>query len=150
MPSGIEDATTVLRGTIRYTGFVKAVRELQFLGLLDTEDHPSLHSQGPEITWRALVCDLLGVDDKNIFYDNLKNKVVERTGSEYAVEVLEELGLLDDKKIEKCGTPMDTLTHHLANRLALGKSSSSSSLFNPLLDICLFIYFPFMSISGNL
>lgn len=29
---GIEDANTILRGTIRYTGFSQSVRMLQFLG----------------------------------------------------------------------------------------------------------------------
>lgn len=42
---GIEEATTVLRGTIRYSGFAHAARQLQFLGLLDTESHPTLHEQ---------------------------------------------------------------------------------------------------------
>lgn len=118
---GIEDATTILRGTIRYTGFAQAAIQLQSLGLLDTEDHPSLHVQGPEITWRQLICDLLGVEDTNIFYENLKNTIVERTGSELSVDVLEELGLLDQKNVVKCGTTLDTLTHYLSEKLALGK-----------------------------
>lgn len=57
---GIAKAATILRGTLRYSGFSQAARILQSIGLLDTEQHPSLHSQGPEITWRDLVCDLLG------------------------------------------------------------------------------------------
>lgn len=118
---GIEDATTVLRGTLRYNGFTRAVRVLQLLGLLEREPHPSLHRQGPEITWRFLICNQLGLNDDNIFYDNLKSKIVERTGSDYAVEVLEELGLLDSCGVVKCGTPLDTLTHYLSNKLALGK-----------------------------
>lgn len=118
---GIEDALTVLRGTIRYTGFAQAARMLQFLGLLDPEPHPALHAQGPEITWRMLICNLLGLENHNIFYDNLKNQIVERTGSEFAVDLLEDLGLLDDHGIIKCGSPLDTLTHYLSTKLALGK-----------------------------
>ncbi|CAG9856321.1 unnamed protein product [Phyllotreta striolata] len=117
-----EEATTVLRGTLRYSGFAEAARQLQFLGLLDTENHPTLHQQGPEVTWRKLICDLLGLDDHNMFYDNLRNKISERTGSETAVDILEELGLLDEAKIVKCGTPLDTLTHHLSAKLALEKN----------------------------
>lgn len=48
---GIIDASTVLRGTLRYRGFTESVRVLQFLGLIDPNPHPSLHPQGPEITW---------------------------------------------------------------------------------------------------
>ncbi|XP_050313695.1 alpha-aminoadipic semialdehyde synthase, mitochondrial isoform X2 [Anthonomus grandis grandis] len=118
---GIEDANTILRGTIRYTGFSQSARTLQALGLLDPEPHPSVHSQGPEITWRQLVCTLLGLEDSNIFYDNLKNKILERTGSDYAVDVVEELGLLEDQSVIKCGSPLDTLTHYLSFKLALEK-----------------------------
>ncbi|KAG5898781.1 hypothetical protein JTB14_010991 [Gonioctena quinquepunctata] len=116
---GIEDANTILRGTIRYSGFSQAAMQLQFLGLLDAEQHTSVHLQGPDITWRKFICDLLGVEDSNIFYDNLKNKITERTGSDLSVDVLEELGLLEEKKVVKCGTPLDTLTHHLSTKLAL-------------------------------
>lgn len=105
---------------MRYTGFVQAIRQLQLLGLLDKEDHPSLHVQGPEITWRKLICDLLGFEDSNIFYENLKNRIVERTGTDLSVDVLEELGMLDKIKVIKCGTPLDTLTNYLAKRLILG------------------------------
>lgn len=91
-------------------------------GLLDPEQHPSLHSQGPDITWRQLVCTLLGLEDSNIFYDNLTNKISERTGSDYAVDVLEELGLLDDRTVVKCGSPLDTITQYLSLKLALGET----------------------------
>lgn len=121
---GIEEANTIFRGTLRYTGFVQAVRQLQFLGLLDKEDHPSLHVQGPDLTWRKFICDLLGFEDSNIFYENLKNRIVERTGTDLSVDVLEELGLLDEVKVVKCGTPLDTLTYYLSKRLVLGKLSS--------------------------
>ncbi|XP_060529321.1 alpha-aminoadipic semialdehyde synthase, mitochondrial [Cylas formicarius] len=118
---GITEANTVLRGTLRYSGFAQSVRMLQFLGLFDPEPHPSLHSQGPEVTWRQLVCILLGLEDTNMFYDNIKGKITERTGSDYAVDVLEELGLLDNEGVVKCGSPLDTLTHYLSTRLTFGK-----------------------------
>ncbi|CAG9769836.1 unnamed protein product [Ceutorhynchus assimilis] len=117
-----EDANTILRGTIRYTGFSQSAKILQFLGLLDPEPHPSLHSQGPDITWRQLICTLLGLEDCNIFYDNLKTQISERTGTDFAVEVVEELGLLEETLVEKRGTPLDTLTQYLSRKLALEKN----------------------------
>lgn len=63
----------------------------------------------------------MGLEDANIFYDNLKNKISERTGTDTAVDILEELGLLDEVKVVKCGTPLDTLTHYLATKLPVGK-----------------------------
>ncbi|XP_017786557.1 PREDICTED: alpha-aminoadipic semialdehyde synthase, mitochondrial-like [Nicrophorus vespilloides] len=117
---GIPDALTVLRGTIRYTGFAEAARTLQLLGLLDPKPHPYLHTQGPDMTWRGLICQILGFEDTTILPENLKQKITERTGSEFAVELLEELELLSDEKVAKYGTPLDTLTQYLANKLALG------------------------------
>lgn len=119
---GIEDANTILRGTLRYSGFSQSARTLQFLGLLDREPHPSLHSRGPEITWRQLICTLLGLEDPNMFYDNLRTTITERTGSDYAVDVLEELGLLEKQTVQKYGSPLDTITHYLSTKLALGKN----------------------------
>lgn len=118
---GLEEAVTLLRGTIRFKGFAQAAKALQFIGLMDPNSHPCLHHQGPDITWRHLICNLLGLEDTDMFYDNLKNKITERTGSEYAVDILEELGLLDDAGVVKMDTPLDTLTHYLSTKLALGK-----------------------------
>lgn len=44
-------ASTLLRGTIRYRGFSETVRAMQLLGLIDPEPHPLLHPSGPDITW---------------------------------------------------------------------------------------------------
>lgn len=94
-------------------------------GFLDKAQHPALHFQGPDITWRHLVCTLLGLKGS---LDKLKSNISEETGSDYAVEVLEELGLLDDKSVVKCGSPLDTITHYLSLKLALGKTFSENSL----------------------
>lgn len=51
---------TLLRGTIRYKGFSECIKSMQLLGLIDTEPHPMLHPNGPEVTW---VCFFLN----NIF-----------------------------------------------------------------------------------
>lgn len=88
-----------------------------------------MHQQGPEITWRQLICNLISVEDVNILYDNLKAKIIERTGSETSVEVLEELGLLDEKTIEKCGNPLETLAHYLSVKLALGNLKKISYFY---------------------
>ncbi|KAK4876339.1 hypothetical protein RN001_012761 [Aquatica leii] len=115
----IPEAVTLLRGTIRYKGFTEAVRNLQLLGLLDPENHPILHDKGPDITWRQLLCHLVGLHDHNMIYENLKNKIAEHAESDYAVEILEELGLLDETRVTKHGSPLDTLTQYLSTKLNL-------------------------------
>lgn len=115
----LPDAVTLLRGTIRYKGFTDAIRNLQFLGLLNPDNHPILHNEGPEITWRQFICQLIGIQDHMIIYENLKAKIAEHAQSDDAVTVLEELGLLDETSVVKCGSPLDTLTHHLSIKLNL-------------------------------
>lgn len=112
-----KDVHTLLRGTIRYRGFAENMKPMQLLGLIDPEPHPMLHPSGPEITWRQLIINLLGLQDTNIFYENLKQKLAERVGNP---DVLEELGLLDDTILIKMGSPLDTLSHYLSKRLAFG------------------------------
>lgn len=55
---------TLLRGTIRYKGFSDCIQAIKTLGLIDTEAHPMLHPNGPEITW---------VGTYLIFYLNFRN-----------------------------------------------------------------------------
>lgn len=50
----IPDARTVLRGTIRYTGYSEHVLGLIRMGLISAEPHPCLHPGGPDITWVTL------------------------------------------------------------------------------------------------
>lgn len=105
---------TVLRGTLRYKGFSDCAKTMQLLGLIDTQPHPMLHPSGPEVTWRQLIINLLGLTDEDIFYENLKMKLSERVGNG---EYIEKLGLLDKTQIVKQGTPIDTLSYYLSKRL---------------------------------
>lgn len=113
------DVHTLLRGTIRYKGFSASVQPMQLLGLIDTEPHPMLHPGGPEVTWRQLIINLLGLTDTSIFYENLKQKLMERIGD---VEVVESLGLLEDTPVVKLNTPLDTLSLYLSSRLAFERN----------------------------
>lgn len=81
---------------------------------LDTQPHPMLHPSGPDVTWRQLIINLLGLTDEDIFYENLKMKLADRVGNG---EYIEKLGLLDKTPIHKQGTPIDTLSHYLSKRL---------------------------------
>ncbi|XP_063534757.1 alpha-aminoadipic semialdehyde synthase, mitochondrial isoform X2 [Cydia strobilella] len=120
---GIEDAHTIFRGTIRYRGFAETMIAMQLFGLVDPNPHPSLHPEGPEITWRQFACDLLGLTDSSIFYENLKTRLTERIGGAGAAG-LESLGLLEDSVIVKRNTPLDTVSHYLTHKLKLGNDET--------------------------
>lgn len=105
---------TVLRGTIRYKGFTDCIKTMQLLGLIDTQPHPMLHPSGPDVTWRQLIINLLGLTDEDIFYENLKQKLTDRVGNG---DYLEQLGMLEKTPVIKQGTPIDTLSYYLSKRL---------------------------------
>lgn len=117
---GIKDAQSILRGTIRYKGFSNAMQGLIELGLIDPNPHPSLHPQGPDITWKQLVCEKLG-KSSDMLVDSLRDSVFDKVGRVYSrQDTIEQLGLLDEEIIDKKGSPLDTLSHYLANKLPVG------------------------------
>merc|ERR1712071_405 len=117
---GINSADTILRGTLRYKGYVDAVKGLVKLGLLDPNPTPVLHENGPELTWKQYMCHLMNQTD-NIFYDNLVSILEDRLGNKQTLKVIEDLGLLSDEPIAKGGSPLDTVSNHLAKRLSYEK-----------------------------
>ena len=52
----IPEARTVLRGTIRFTGYSEHVMGLIKMGLISPDPHPCLHPGGPDITWVGTNC----------------------------------------------------------------------------------------------
>lgn len=114
----ISNAKTILRGTLRYKGFCDAMKAFHSLGLMSDVPHPSLHPNGPEITWRQFMCTLLG-HQSDILLSNLKNLIFENVNqSELQLQAIEKLGLLEDELVAKLTTPLDTITYFLANKLA--------------------------------
>jgi alpha-aminoadipic semialdehyde synthase len=122
---------TFVRGTIRYKGFTECIKTMQLLGLIDTEPHPMLHASGPEVTWRQLIINLLGLIDEDMFYENLKMKLADRVGNP---EYLEQLGLLEDDQVVKQGTPLDTLIYYLSKKL-VGEFFSYNTSNNGILSL---------------
>lgn len=66
-----------------------------------------------------MICNLLGLSNDNIFYENLKTKLADRVGSEDRMKAIEDLGLLKEDLVLKLNTPLDTLCNYLSNMLRL-------------------------------
>ena len=65
------------------------------------------------------MCRLLGLQSDSVFYDNLVEMIAERVGGgPRRVNSIIQLGLLSEDVVERLGTPLDTLSHHLAKKLA--------------------------------
>lgn len=69
-----------------------------------------------------MVCNLLGLANDDIFYENLKQKLAERLGSEERAKSIEDLGLLKEDPVLKLNTPLDTLSHYLSKKLVYEKN----------------------------
>jgi len=118
---GISEASTILRGTLRYKGYVDVIKGFVTLGLLDPNPSPILHENGPEMTWRQYMCHITN-QDEHIFFDNLKEVLSDRLENDKTLKSLEDLGLLSDQPMQKCGSPLDTVSQHLANQLVYEKN----------------------------
>ena len=105
---GINSAHTLLRGTLRYKGYTDSIRGLVNLGLLNSSPDPVLHEKGPDLTWRQYMCHVCNQSDQ-VFYDNLREILLDRLESEKIVKTIEDLGLLSEEPISKKGTPIDTV-----------------------------------------
>ncbi|KAI3418932.1 hypothetical protein GPALN_008027 [Globodera pallida] len=114
------ECQTLLRGTLRYEGFVEAVKALKAIGYLSMERKDFLNPmQGPDMTWKQITASLLN-QQPDIFPDSLMNIAAESLGKERTRELkaLDELGLFSEGIPERQMTPMDTLVPHLAKALA--------------------------------
>uniref|UniRef100_A0A914EBA5 Saccharopine dehydrogenase (NAD(+), L-glutamate-forming) n=1 Tax=Acrobeloides nanus TaxID=290746 RepID=A0A914EBA5_9BILA len=118
---GIEgESKTVLRGTLRYQGFVEAIEALKKVGLLSLEKKDYFNPiQGPDLTWKQIIAMQMN-QQMDIFPDSLRKLVADALGPENTRQLgaLEELGLFSDTVAERQGTAIDTLVPHLAKTLA--------------------------------
>ena len=113
--------------TIDCQGYTDSIRGLVNLGLLNSSPDPVLHEKGwiplniphcpqciyllcpgPDLTWRQYMCHVCN-QSEHLFYDNLKEILMDRLESEKIVKTIEDLGLLSEEPISKKGTPIDTV-----------------------------------------
>ena len=65
------------------------------------------------------MCQVLGLQE-DLFYDNLLEFIADRIGSQERMRAIVALGLTSDKPVEKMGSPLNTLSNHLAQVLNFG------------------------------
>lgn len=125
----IQSVRSILRGTLRYKGFCSNALALVKLGLISLIEHPSLHHQGPDITWRQFMCDLLHLN-RDTYYENVKSAILEKLDQNvHQMQAIEELGLLTEELVVKSGNPLDSLAIFMNKRLAYS--------INPLSFYCI-------------
>ncbi|XP_078716853.1 alpha-aminoadipic semialdehyde synthase, mitochondrial-like [Lampetra fluviatilis] len=117
---GVHGTTTFFRGTLRYKGFCKVAKALVQMGLMNPEPHPALQLGGATLTWRELVCSVLGVD-ASVGKEELQKAVLHRLkGNEDSLPALLQLGLLGEEPVGEASSLVDALAGHLERNLSFG------------------------------
>ncbi|XP_058047317.1 alpha-aminoadipic semialdehyde synthase, mitochondrial isoform X1 [Ahaetulla prasina] len=119
-PYGIQSAHTLLRGTLRYTGYCKAIEGFVKLGLINQEPCPMLSATTPSVKWKELMCKLLGLQP-SVKYDELQQAVCKHLNkNKKQLEAVEWLGLLGDEPVPTAHSIVDALAKHMEAKLSYG------------------------------
>uniref|UniRef100_A0A8C0WTP5 Alpha-aminoadipic semialdehyde synthase, mitochondrial n=1 Tax=Castor canadensis TaxID=51338 RepID=A0A8C0WTP5_CASCN len=106
---GIPSAHTLLRGTLRYKGYSKALNGFVKLGLINRDTYS-----------KQLLCDLVGIS-RSSTCDMLKEAVLIKLGGDNTqLEAAEWLGLLGDEQVPQAESIVDALSKHLVLKLSYG------------------------------
>uniref|UniRef100_A0A7M4FXZ6 Alpha-aminoadipic semialdehyde synthase, mitochondrial n=1 Tax=Crocodylus porosus TaxID=8502 RepID=A0A7M4FXZ6_CROPO len=119
-PYGIQSAHTLLRGTLRYKGYSKAMGGFVKLGLVNSDPYPLVSATAPSITWKGLMCQLLGLKP-SVKSSSLKEAVYNKLGKDNSqLEAVEWLGLLGDEPVPIADSIVGALAKHMERKLPFG------------------------------
>ena len=117
----IPEASTIIRGTLRFQGFPEFVRVLVDIGFLSDEEKPFLNE---EITWAEATRKVLGatssksldlewaIKSKTQFKDNHEKDII--------LAGMRWIGMFSDTPITPRGNPLDTLCATLEEKCQYG------------------------------
>ncbi|XP_072856648.2 alpha-aminoadipic semialdehyde synthase, mitochondrial [Pogona vitticeps] len=119
-PYGIQSAHTLLRGTLRYRGYSRTIGGFVKLGLISLEPCPMLNATRTSVTWKELMCKLLGLPP-SARLDDLREAVYNKLNKdEKQLEAVEWLGLLGDEPVPAAETIVGALAKHMEAKLFYG------------------------------
>ncbi|XP_030071900.1 alpha-aminoadipic semialdehyde synthase, mitochondrial [Microcaecilia unicolor] len=119
-PYGIQSAHTLIRGTLRYKGFSRAMSGFVKLGLINANPCPMLGLGAPPITWKELLCNILGIETSSS-HDHLKEVVgAALDKDDIQLEAVQWLGLLEDEPVPASESILDALAKHMEMKLSFG------------------------------
>ncbi|XP_068579293.1 alpha-aminoadipic semialdehyde synthase, mitochondrial [Cebidichthys violaceus] len=119
---GIQTAHTLIRGTLRFKGFTKAMSGFVKLGLIDSEPCPILKPTACPVSWKALLCKLMGLSS-SVSHDAFEEAVFERIGKDdFVMDTLRWFGMLSDESVVHADSVLAALAKHLEAKLSFDKS----------------------------
>lgn len=121
-PYGIQSAHTLIRGTLRFRGFSKAMSGFVKLGLINSEPCPILQHTSSPVSWRDLLCKQMDLSS-SISQDAFEEAVYERIGKDdFVMDALRWFGMLsDDELVLHADNVLAALTKHLEVKLSFDK-----------------------------
>ncbi|XP_044211532.1 alpha-aminoadipic semialdehyde synthase, mitochondrial [Thunnus albacares] len=120
-PYGIQTAHTLIRGTLRFKGFSKAMSGFLKLGLINSEPCPILQSTSSPVSWKELLCQQMGLSS-SISQDAFEEAVYERIEKDdFRMESLRWFGMLSDEAVPHADSILTALTKHLEVKLSFDK-----------------------------
>ncbi|KAF7654966.1 hypothetical protein LDENG_00062300 [Lucifuga dentata] len=132
---GIQSAHTLIRGTLRFKGFAKAMSGFVKLGLINAEDCPTLQSSSP-LSWKELLCKQIGLSSSTSC-EAFEEAVYERVGKDdFRMETLRWLGMLSDEAVPQAPSITAALAKHLEAKLAFDKGERDMIILRNDVGIC--------------
>lgn len=120
-PYGIQTAHTLIRGTLRFKGFSKAMGGFVKLGLINTEPSPVLQHPTSAMSWKELLCQQMGLSSSTS-QEAFEDAVFKRVGEDgFRMDTLRWLGMLSDDAVPHAHTILAALAKHLETKLSFAK-----------------------------
>jgi alpha-aminoadipic semialdehyde synthase len=142
---GIEDSSTVFRGTLRYRGFCQAIEAAVDLGLLEEVPQAHLAADAKDLTWDECIRILVGATPKlsseEAFMRRLRtpkgfpSKGYDDEKIHKILKIFKWLGLFSNKLVEKRGTYIDSFCELLKEKLQYDAHDRDMIILHHIFDI---------------
>lgn len=118
---GIQSAHTLIRGTLRFKGFTKAMTSFVKLGLINSEPCPVLLPTSSPVSWKELLCKQMGLSS-SVSDEAFEEAVYERIGKDdFAMETLRWFGMLSEESVLHADSVLAALAKHLEGKLSFAE-----------------------------
>ncbi|XP_071316124.1 alpha-aminoadipic semialdehyde synthase, mitochondrial isoform X2 [Trachinotus anak] len=120
-PYGIQSAHTLIRGTLRFKGFSKAMSGFVKLGLINSEPCPILQPTSSPVSWKELLCKQMGLSS-SMSHDAFEKAVYEHIDKDdFRMDTLRWFGMLSDESVPHAESVLAALAKHLEAKLSFDK-----------------------------
>ncbi|KAM6937642.1 alpha-aminoadipic semialdehyde synthase, mitochondrial [Xenentodon cancila] len=117
-PYSIQTAHSLIRGTLRFKGFSKAMSGFVKLGLINAEPSPVLQQTSSPVSWRELLCQQMGLSP-SLSQEAFEEAVYKRTGEDpFIMDTLRWFEMLGDGSVPHADSILAVLAKHLEAKLS--------------------------------